>query len=426
MQPNPNYLLTAAVVRERCGLVHAAAERGETPHFRLHPARLDEAARVVAEVTRRRYPDLRVPFHSRWRHFSAGGVDRAALIAPGADRAETARAQIDLAIVSVLLDAGAGTEWHYNEIETGQALSRSEGLGVASLRAMQAGLFSADPTQPWRADAAALAALNPQALASAMQHHDGNVLAGFAGRVELLRRLGEVAGDNPGVFGRPARLGNLFDYLAANSSWPGLIRGPSAHGLDPWASVGDPGVKPVDDDGKIGRNVAAAEILRLLLVALGPIWPGRPLGDCGRHRAVAGDGLVPFHKLSQWLAYSLVEPLQEAGVAVSALDGLTGLAEYRNGGLFVDLGVIEPRDPSLASRTLDPMEEAVVEWRALTVVLLDRLAERVRSLLGKTATEFPLACMLEGGSWEAGRQIALSLRPDGRPPLTVASDGTLF
>jgi hypothetical protein len=72
------------------------------------------------------------------------------------------------------------------------------------------------------------------------------------------------------------------------------------------------------------------------------------------------------------------------------------------------------------------MEEAVVEWRALTVALLDRLAEKVRQALGKTAAEFPLACMLEGGSWAAGREIALSLRPDGRPPLSVASDGTLF
>jgi hypothetical protein len=50
----------------------------------------------------------------------------------------------------------------------------------------------------------------------------------------------------------------------------------------------------------------------------------------------------------------------------------------------------------------------------------------VRSALGKSAAEFPLACVLEGGSWEAGRAAALAHRPDGRPPLTVASDGTLF
>ena len=389
--PDSDYLLTAAAVRERCGLVYQAAEQGKTPHFRLHPKRLDAAAKLVVEVTRRRYPDLRVPFHSRWRHFSAGGVDRAALVALGADRAETARSRIDLAIVSVLLDAGAGPGWRYQEAETGQVLARSEGLGVASLRAMQGGLFSANPTRPWRADAAALAALTPQALAQAMQHRDNNALTGFEGRVDLLRRLGEVARDNPAAFGQPARLGNLFDY---------------------WS--------------RQGGTVEAATLLRTLLVVLGPIWPGRPLGDCGRHRAVPGDGLVPFHKLSQWLAYSLVEPLHEAGMTITALDGLTGLAEYRNGGLFLDLGIIEPRDPTLGSRTLDPLEEAVVEWRALTLVLLDRVAERVRAMLGKTPDEFPLACVLEGGSWAAGREIALSLRPDGRPPLSVASDGTLF
>jgi hypothetical protein len=251
-------------------------------------------------------------------------------------------------------------------------------------------LFSADPANPWRADAPALAALHPEALAAAMQRRDGNQLAGFAGRVELLRRLGEVARDNPAVFGRPARLGNLYDY---------------------WSTTG---------------AIAAPDILRTLLIALGPIWPGRPLGDCGRHRAVAGDGLVPFHKLSQWLTYSLVEPLQDAGITVSELYGLTGLAEYRNGGLFIDLGLVEPRDPSLMSRELDPQEEAVVEWRALTVALLDRLADKVRAALGKTAAEFPLACVLEGGSWEAGRAAALARRPDGGPPLAVVSDGTLF
>ncbi|HXC29294.1 MAG TPA: URC4/urg3 family protein [Stellaceae bacterium] len=391
IQPDPDHILTAAAVRERCLLVYQAAERHEAPHFRLHLDRLDEAARLVTDITRQRYPDLRVPFHSRWRHFTFGGVDRAALVAPGVDRAETARARIDLAIVSVLLDAGAGAEWRYREAETGQIFARSEGLGVASFRAMQAGLFSADPAQPWRADATALAALSPDALAAAMQHRDGNALAGFDGRVALLRRLGEVARDNPAVFGRPARLGNLYDHWRAQ-----------------------------------GAAIPASDILRTLLVALGPIWPGRPLGDCGRHRAVSGDGLVAFHKLSQWLAYSLVEPLQDAGVGVTDLDGLTGLAEYRNGGLFLDLGIVEPRDPSLATRLLDPQDEAVVEWRALTVILLDRLAERVRALLGKSATEFPLACVLEGGSWEAGRRIALSRRADGSPPLTIASDGTLF
>jgi hypothetical protein len=150
------------------------------------------------------------------------------------------------------------------------------------------------------------------------------------------------------------------------------------------------------------------------------------LGDCGRHPAVPGEGLVPFHKLSQWLSYSLVEPLTAAGLPVAEIEGLTGLAEYRNGGLFVDCGVIEPRDPALLRRPLDALSEPVVEWRALTVALLDRLAPRVRERLGKTAEEFPLARVLEGGSWAAGREIARERRPSGAPPLTIISDGTLF
>jgi len=389
--------LSAAAVRERCGMVLAAAERGETPHFRVVHARLDDAARRVVDITRRRYPDLVVPYHSRWRHFSAGGIDRAVLMAPGADAAEAARARIDLAIVSVLLDAGAGPRWRFHETETGQVLPRSEGLAVASLRAMQSGLFSADPADAWRADAAALSRLAVEALAGALQHRDKNELVGVEGRAALLRRTGEVCTANPGLFGAPARLGNLYDYWSAQ-------RG----------------------------EIPAKEILRALLRAFVPIWPGRltiggvPLGDCGCHSVVCGDGVVPFHKLTQWLAYSLVEPLAAAGLRITNLDALTGLAEYRNGGLFLDCGVIEPYDPTLPQLPLEALSEPVVEWRALTVALLDRLASRVRERLGKSPQEFPLACVLEGGSWAAGREIALERRPNGAPPLSVLSDGTVF
>src|SRR5215469_16501580 len=309
-------LLSADAVRGRCAIVSEAVQRGEARYFRLIPDRLGEAVRRVVDVTRRRYPDLVVPHHSRWRHFAAGGVDRASLVAPGVDAVETARAQIDLAIVSVLLDAGAGERWRYREAETGQVLSRSEGLAVASLRAMQAGLFSADPATPWRADAEALAQITQKSLARAFQHGAGNELLGIEGRALLLRRLGEACAAAPGLFGTPPRLGGLFDHWSARS-----------HALP------------------------AAEALRTLLHAFAPIWSGRlsvagvTLGDCGRHPAVPGDGLVPFHKLCQWLTYSLIEPLEAGGLRVVELDGLTGLAEYRNGGLFLDCGVIAPCDP---------------------------------------------------------------------------------
>jgi Protein of unknown function (DUF1688) len=391
------WLLSAAAVRARSAILVAAAERGDTRHFRLVPSRLDDAVRRVVDTTLRRYPDLDVPCHSRWRHFSTGGVDRAAFVAPGAGMAMAARARIDLAVVSVLLDAGAGPSWRYYETETGQTLDRSEGLAVASLRAMQAGLFSADPRDPWRADAAALAAITPVRLAEALQHGPGNELIGLEDRAQLLRRLGEVCAADPTRFGRAARPGGLYDYWHRR--------------------------------GEVWR---AADILRTLLLAFGRIWPGgaslggMPLGDCAWHSLIPADGLVPFHKLSQWLAYSLVEPLRAGGIEVVELDELTGLAEYRNGGLFFDCGVIEACDPRLPRRPLMARSEPVVEWRALTIILLDRLARNVRRQLGQSAAAFPLTKVLEGGSWAAGREIASERRASGAAPLAIVGGSTLF
>jgi len=132
---------------------------------------------------------------------------------------------------------------------------------------------------------------------------------------------------------------------------------------------------------------------------------------------------MPFHKLSQWLTYSLIEPFERAGVTVTDVDALTGLPEYRNGGLMLDTGVLRLRDAALAERDWAVGDELVVEWRALTVALLDELAPLVRGHLG--APQLPMACVLEGGTWAAGRELAVRLR-DGRPPLSVSSDGTVF
>ena len=140
----------------------------------------------------------------------------------------------------------------------------------------------------------------------------------------------------------------------------------------------------------------------------------------------ATSGLVPLHKLSQWLAYSLIEPLQAAGIEVTDIDGLTGLAEYRNGGLFVDTGVLAAARSRRPRREHDVGSALVVEWRALTVALLDRLAEIVRARLGADAVSLPLARVLQGGTWAAGRAIARARRADGAPPIKVISDGTVF
>ncbi|MFO1147164.1 MAG: URC4/urg3 family protein [Alsobacter sp.] len=401
-------LLSPRAVRERAHALLDKGIRGELVHFEVDSGRLARCADYVLDVIRSNYPTLDVPFHARWRHFAAGGFDRWATLdrdTTWANSAAKARAAFDLAITSVLLDAGAGPDWRYRETASGESFARSEGLAVASFDMFVAGRFSADPASRLRADANRLADLDPADLAAGFQVDADNPMVGLEGRAALLRRLGEAVAAEPGVFGRAdaPRPGGLFDYLAAQA---------------------ENGVLP------------AEAILAALLEHLGPIWPGRislggvDLGDTWRHPAVeapdATAGLMPFHKLSQWLAYSLIEPLQAADIGVSGIDGLTGLAEYRNGGLFIDAGVLRLRDPAAAAIPHAVDSELVVEWRALTVALLDDVAGLVRHRLRLTPEAFPLAKVLEGGTWAAGRRIARQKRVDGGPPLTVISDGTVF
>jgi hypothetical protein len=384
-------LLSAAAVRERAHEMLAAALAGEVAEWRVDLARLEAAADLTATVVREAYPDLNVPFHARWRHFVVAGHDLwAEREKPWADPKDQARAAFDLAITSVLLDAGAGPTWRYRDA-TGVELGRSEGLGIASFRMFESGALSADPDDPLRADG--LAKIDAAALSKSFQVTDSNPLVGLDGRASLLRRLGAAVG----------RPGALFDVMAARA---------------------------------VGGELQAPIILEVLLEALGPVWPNRlalggvPLGDCWRHPAIkrddATDGYMPIHKLSQWLSYSLIEPLEAAGVTIVDIDGLTGLAEYRNGGLFVDAGVLALADPQDAGRAHPVEGPLVVGWRALTVALLDRIAPMVRERLGVSAERFPLARVLEGGTWAAGRRIARSLRAPVGPPIAVISDGTVF
>lgn len=401
-------LLSPAAVRERAHEMLAIGVTDGLEHWRVDLDRLPETARYVAAVIRDQYPTLAVPFHARWRHFAIQGQDFWTPVADSRawpDAANRARTEFDLAIVSVLLDAGSGPGWAYRDARTGATLTRSEGLAIASLRMFEAGVFSITEGDPWRVDAQALAALTTEALAEGFQVSEANPLAGLEGRAALLRRLGAQCLARPDLFATAdtPRPGGLADVLLAQAA---------------------------------NRSLPAPAILELLLEAFGPIWQDRltlggvDLGDCWKHPAMtrddATDGLVPIHKLSQWLSYSLVEPLQTAGLTVTDLDGLTGLAEYRNGGLFTDLGVLTLKNPADADKTWPVSDPLVVGWRAMTVALLDRIAPLVRAELGVTAEAMPLASVLEGGTWAAGRKAAAERRPGGGPPLTILSDGTVF
>lgn len=392
------WLRTPEAIRARANEVLALGVEDRLEHFAVDLDAVDRVAAYVVEVTRAAYPDLKVPIHGRFRHFEVGGVDRVARLRDAlAGRApvERARALVDLVVPSVLLDAGAGASWQY--VEDGASYTRSEGLAVASFAVFTAGYLSSRTDDPYRADAVGLARCDADTIAHGFQVGPRNPIVGLEGRAGLIRALGEAVAARPDLFGREdPRVGGIVDHLAERAT-----------------------------DGR----VPARDLLAALLDGLSSIWPGRVvldgvnLGDVWPHPQV---GLVPFHKLSQWLAYSLVEPLAEAGLEVVDLDALTGLPEYRNGGLLVDLGALRPKHSGVTAKKHAPGDPTIVEWRALTVALLDRVGDAVRRGLGKSPTELPLANVLQGGTWTAGRKVAAERREGGGPPIEIDSDGTVF
>ncbi|MEL6261378.1 MAG: URC4/urg3 family protein [Cyanobacteria bacterium J06626_6] len=403
------YLQTPQAIRDRTQKLFELSQANRLDHFACDLSQLDSVARYVVDTTQQLYPDFDIPFHSRWRHFDAGGVPRLAglhkTLQP-LDSSERARSLLDLAIVSVLLDAGAGSQWHYQDaapnVPPSAVLGRSEGLAVASLRAFERGFFSSDSANPCRVDAQRLQQISEAELSQLFQVSRHNPLIGLQGRLMLLHRLGAALEAQPDYFGTfPSRPGKLLDYLI------------DCHGT------------------KLDAGILLTEVLK----CLAPIWPGRVtiaginLGDVWPHPALGNvqpQNLVPFHKLSQWLTYSLVEPLETAGISVVNLNALTGLAEYRNGGLCVDLGLLVPKHAEVRGVAHQPSSPVVVEWRSLTLAMLDLIGDRVCDLLKKPPEELPLIKVLEGGTWAAGRRIAKQLRPSGGPPVTIESDGTVF
>jgi hypothetical protein len=394
-QAEINFLLSPAAIRKSALQIFDYAEQGQS-FFKIDHQKLTPLIEYVLKVIRKNYPDLNIPFHSRWGHFRAGKIDRALLLEQKlstVDAKEKARVKLDLVITSVLLDAGAGLEWSYHEKDSGQIFSRSEGLGVASFHLFMSGLMSSDQ-KTLRADHTGLKKLSRANLENYFQVSATNPLLGVEGRLQLLNNLAKAL-ENKTIF-KDSRPGNILDYLIEQN----------------------------------GETLPARAILRAVLDGLGPIWPGRlhsgqtQLGDIWRHSKL--DALIAFHKLSQWMTYSLIEPIEEAGIKVTGVEELTGLAEYRNGGLMIDSGLLIVKDPANLEKRWSSDSDFIIEWRALTVYFLDIIGAEVQKALGKNPQEFPLAKVLEGGTWWAGRFIAKEKRPSGEPPVQIQSDGTVF
>ena len=406
-QGDPGYVLRQLdEVRDRASELRSLGRAGKLDHFTINPEKLDEVAVLVTATTRKNYPKLDVPYHSCWRHFSSAGIERWDYIKEEAaflTSPDLARSAIDLAVITVLLTAGSGPEWRYKEADSELEFNRTEGLSLAAFQMFRMGFFSST-ANPYQVDPEGLMLVTRDMIAEHFQVSDKNPLFGLSERINIIQRLAKVLDANRSTFGlKVARPGNLFDVLTAKGR---------------------------------KRSLLAAEIFSAFFESFQDIWPGatmisgKNMGDVGKHsklkRPDKSSGYIPLHRLAQWMTHCLIEPFEWGGIKVTGLDELTGLAEYNNGGLFVDGGVLVPKDPAAFKKKWRPTDEFIIEWRALTVALLDDIRPLVADYLGLKLERFPMARMMQGGSFQAGQNLSLKKRPDGTPPFSIATDGIEF
>ncbi|GAA5836277.1 hypothetical protein JCM3766R1_003475 [Sporobolomyces carnicolor] len=438
------HLRSLASIRERCERVFALGERQQLEYWHLDLSQEPKIVDFVCELIARDYgTDYgSIPPHGRWRHFVGNRVDpllEAWNADPNVDELEQARQLVDLMVVSVLMDAGAGNEWKYAPKEGGDKIARSEGLAVGSLEMFETGVFSGVASQPARVDAVGLSKITASQISQAMQVSESNPMTGIEGRAQLLIRLADVlkAPSNSSYFSKDGeqRPGFIIDYLLAHPTSQAV---PSPV-LGKKVAVKMETMWEIVVEGLSGVWPAART--KIDGVSLGDVWPV----DC-LEKQEKGDGeeFVSFHKLSQWLTYSLIEVMEKLlGWSFIGKEQMTGLPEYRNGGLLIDFELLRPNIPALLESfslpvpsesaelpsllevpPLDPSHSAVVEMRAVTIIMLDRLATGIRKKLG---VELTLPQVLEAGTWKAGREVAKKLRPEtGGPPFNYVADGTVF
>ena len=326
--------------------------------------------------------------------------------------------------MSVLLDAGAGTQWSYKSKESGKIYRRSEGLAVASLEMFKTGLFSSDITEPCQVDGAGLKRLTVEQLARGLQASDANPVAGLEGRAGLLSRLADAL-NNQEFFGVDARPGNMLGMSLLQSTLYSCLQSLTDYLLSHPSTLASS--VPI---------ISLPTLWAVLIDGLAPIWPasrttisGTPLGDAWPCKAMPRsppaqpwETIVPFHKLTQWLAYSLMTPMSKLmHIHFAGTELLTGLPEYRNGGLLIDTGLLTLKEEDMVrgleafkdnaklkgqpSMEVVPLfatnDDVIVEWRAVTVGFLDELLGEVNRLLGLDKSDgLSLAQMLEAGTWK--------------------------
>ena len=320
------------------------------------------------------------------------------------------------------------------------------------------GLFSGNANNKLQVDSAGLGQLTVEQLAEGFQSKPGNQVLGLEGRAQLLGRLGQVLQEKKEFFGEDGRPGNMLGMFSLTLALSLLLPRP----IPSTYNYLDHILSHPSTQASNMLIVPITVLWNVLMNGLAPIWPasrtainGVPLGDAwpchsmpqatpslsgpsftpfpnstGQASGVAPwESILPFHKLTQWLTYSLMQPMQSImKIHFAGQELLTGLPEYRNGGLFIDLGVLTLKNedeerglqhysehcqrsgikPVEVAPMFDPGDDVIVEWRGVTVGFLDRLCSELNAVLRPelAGNELSLAQVLEAGSWKVSRILA--------------------
>ncbi|KAL1933761.1 hypothetical protein VTP01DRAFT_7851 [Rhizomucor pusillus] len=435
------YHLSLRAVRERCFRVQEAGVRNRLRHFDVDPSKLQDVVTFVVSLIKRDFDSPnQMPVHGIWRYFDAGGRPRIQQLinswaSLGFDATEQTRRVLDLFVVGVLLDTDAGNHWSYRENVTGRTHKRSEGIAVAVLDLFMSGAFSSDVKEPHRVDSEGLLSLSIDTLKQGFQVNERNILIGLEDRLEILRYLGNVLRSREDYFqssGAVPRPGNLMDYLLKHPTTIQTKKGALIVLETLWPVVQSMGELYIAEraDGKGGIS------------GLGDTFPCGAIQYSDNPQST--DHYVPFHRLSQWLIYSLIEPMERLlGATIEGTELLTPLADVRNGGLLIDTGFLAlkkheyergienyhrnsllPGQPKVEVAPMFEMDDPVmVEWRALTTAYLDIVAERVRDALKLNKNKIALTRLMNGATWSAGRELAEISRPNTQePPIIIKYD----
>jgi hypothetical protein len=351
-------------VRSRCAELLALAEAGRALHFELDEARFADvlAAIVEASTALSASPDERF---GRLRHFDAG-ASCAPRRSPRGSRLPirwSARAPTSTSWCRASCSTPARARPGATSTSTARRHTRSEGLAIASLRLFEAGAFGGTREAP-RCDADGLESLD-------------------------VERLGFGAPGPPRQCARRPRRARAHALAArGDPAWAaGALRRRGAR----WLSGRCRARRFAERTHRDERALRLARGRARAALARGASARPEPLGDVWRHRALGegADGLVPLHKLVQWLLRSLVEPLalrRRRGRGARAAHAARRLPQR---GLLVDLGALRLRDASEAARPAPVTSELVVEWRALSVAICSTGSRRGSTRAGAHARSAP-------------------------------------